>query len=81
MRHKKIEIAKFANIKRIRLHAFRHSCASLLINNNANIAVISQFLGHSSIEEILYTYTHMFKDKLYDTVNTINKLTYLAPSI
>ena len=81
MRHKNIEIAKYANIKRIRLHDFRHSCASLLINNNANIAVVSQFLGHASIEETLDTYTHMFKDKLYDAVNTINKLTYPAPSI
>ena len=81
MRHKNIEIAREANIKRIRLHDFRHSCASLLINNNANIAVVSQFLGHASIEETLDTYTHMFKDKLYDAVNTINKLTYPAPSI
>lgn len=60
MRHKNIEIARDANIKRIRLHDFRHSCASLLINNNANIAVVSQFLGHASIEETLDTYTHMF---------------------
>lgn len=81
MRHKNIEIARDANIKRIRLHDFRHSCASLLINNNANIAVVSQFLGHASIEETLDTYTHMFKDKLSDAVNTINKLTYPAPSI
>ena len=39
MRHKNIEITKEAKIKRIRLHDFRHSCSSLLINNNANIAV------------------------------------------
>ncbi len=81
MRHKNVEIARDANIKKIRLHDFRHSCASLLINNNANIAVVSQFLGHASIEETLDTYTHLFKDKLYDAVNTINKLTYPAPSI
>lgn len=81
MRHKNVEIAKSANIKRIRLHDFRHSCASLLINNNANIAVVSQFLGHSSIEETLDTYTHMFKDKLNDAVNTINKLTSSMPTI
>lgn len=81
MRHKNIEIARDANIKRIRLHDFRHSCASLLINNNANIAVVSQFLGHASIEETLDTYTHMFKDKLSDAVNTINKLTCPEPTI
>lgn len=81
MRHKNIEIARDAKIKRIRLHDFRHSCASLLINNNANIAVVSQFLGHASIEETLDTYTHMFKDKLSDAVNTINKLTCPQPTI
>ena len=81
MRHKNIEIARDANIKRIRLHDFRHSCASLLINNNANIAVVSQFLGHASIEETLDTYTHMFKDKLECVVNTINKLTCPQPAI
>jgi len=81
MRHKNIEIARDAKIKRIRLHDFRHSCASLLINNNANIAVVSQFLGHASIEETLDTYTHMFKDKLECVVNTINKLTCPEPTI
>lgn len=81
MRHRNIEIARDAQIKRIRLHDFRHSCASLLINNNANIAVVSQFLGHASIEETLDTYTHMFKDKLSDAVNTINKLTCTEPTI
>lgn len=68
-------IAENADIRRIPLHSFRHSYASLLINNNANIAVVSQFLGHSSIEETLDTYTHMHKDKLYVAINTINKLT------
>lgn len=81
MRHKNIKITRDAKIKRIRLHDFRHSCASLLINNNANIAVVSQFLGHASIEETLDTYTHMFKDKLSDAVNTINKLTCPQPTI
>ena len=81
MRHKNIEIARDANIKRIRLHDFRHSCASLLINNNANIAVVSQFLGHASIEETLDTYTHMFKDKLSDAVNTVHKLPWPEPTI
>lgn len=57
------------------LYDFTLSCASLLINNNANITVVSQFWNHASIEETLETYTHMHKDKLYDTVNTINKLT------
>ncbi|MEG2011044.1 MAG: site-specific integrase, partial [Bacilli bacterium] len=30
-------LANLANLKKIRIHDFRHSCASLLINNNASI--------------------------------------------
>ena len=35
--------AENAGVKRINLHGFRHSCASMLINNNVNISVVSNF--------------------------------------
>lgn len=35
-----------ACVKQIRLHDFRHSCASLLINKGANIQVAAKYLGH-----------------------------------
>lgn len=41
---------KLAGVKQIRLHDFRHSCASLLIHQNASINVVSTYLGHSKIE-------------------------------
>lgn len=53
---------------------FRHSCASLLINNGANIAMVARYLGHAKIDETLNTYTHMFKNQLDDVVGTINRL-------
>ena len=66
---------EIAGVKQIRIHDFRHSCAFLLIHKGANIITVSKFLGHTKIDETLNTYSHMFKNKLNDIVNTINKLT------
>jgi integrase len=52
-----------AGLKRITLHGFRHSHASLLINGNMNIKLISNRLGHANVTETLNTYTHMFPDQ------------------
>lgn len=67
-------ICKQAQIKKIRIHDFRHSCASLLINNGANVTVVAKFLGHAKVEETLNTYTHMFQSTLNEVVNVINNL-------
>ena len=56
--------AENAGIRRIRLHDFRHSCASALISGAAPITAVSNFLGHSETTETLETYTHMFKKDL-----------------
>lgn len=60
--------------KRIRVHDFRHSCASLLINQGASIALVSKYLGHSNISITLNTYTHMFKSELDKMTDILNKL-------
>ena len=56
--------AEKAGIRRIRLHDFRHSCASALISGAAPITAVSNFLGHSETTETLETYTHMSKKDL-----------------
>lgn len=66
--------AEKANIKKIRIHDFRHSCASLLINHGANITLVAKYLGHSNISMTLNTYSHMYKSKLDEIVDLINKL-------
>lgn len=74
LRRKKNELAKKAGVKQIRIHDFRHSCVSLLINNVANVTMVAKYLGHSKIDETLNTYSHVFQNKLDDIVNTINDL-------
>lgn len=60
--------------KRIRIHDFRHSCASLLINQGASIPLVSKYLGHSNVSITLNTYTHMFKSELDKMTDILNKL-------
>ena len=74
LRRHKNEYAKKAEVKEIRIHDFRHSCASLLINNGANIMIVAKYLGHAKIDETLNTYSHLFKNKMDDIVNLMNKL-------
>lgn len=74
IQRRKNEYCKLAEVKQIRVHDFRHSCASLLINKGANVALVSKYLGHSDITMTLNTYTHMFKNELEDITNLLNRL-------
>lgn len=49
-----------SGVKRIRLHDFRHSHASYLINNGTIISVIAARLGHSDVATTLNTYSHLY---------------------
>ena len=74
LRRHKNEYAKKAEINKIRIHDFGHSCAPLLINNGANVTMVVKYLGHSEIEETLNTYSHMFPSALEDVIGIINGL-------
>lgn len=74
IRRRKNLNAKLAGVKQVRMHDFRHSGASLLINNGANVVMVARFLGHSKVDETLNTYSHMFKHQLDDIVKTIDSL-------
>ena len=74
LRKEKRKLAEEAKLKEIRLHDFRHSCASLLINNGASIMIVAKFLGHTKIDETLNTYSHLFKSKMEDIINIMDEL-------
>lgn len=62
-----------AELKTIRIHDLRHSHATFLICNGANIVAVSKRLGHSSIDITLETYTHLLKDTENQLISIINK--------
>ena len=57
------EYAKYvkrAGIKKIRIHDFRHSHASYLINQGAMASIVAQRLGHSDVGTTLNIYSHLY---------------------
>ena len=65
---------KRSNVKRIRLHDFRHSHASILLNNGVNIVAVSKRLGHATVAQTLETYAHLMPDSDENLVKSIEKI-------
>lgn len=71
---RKDEYCKKAGVKRIKIHDFRHSHATLLLSKGVPITVISKRLGHSDITMTLNTYSHLIPEDEEKAVNIINNL-------
>jgi integrase len=59
IRRKLEEYCFKAKVKVIKIHEFRHSCATYLINNNIDPKDIANRLGHSSVDTTLRVYAHL----------------------
>ena len=48
------------NLKKVRFHDLRHTCATLMIANGTDPKTVQTWLGHSDVQVTLntYTYTH-----------------------
>ena len=57
-----------------KFHSLRHTHATLLIQNGANIKDVQNRLGHASVETTLDTYTHSTEDSSKNTVDLFEKL-------
>ena len=62
-----------AGIKRIRVHDFRHSHASLLIELGFSPLLISERLGHEKIETTLQIYSHLYPSKSEAVAQKLNE--------
>lgn len=66
---------KLAGInKHLRLHDFRHSCATWLFSIGVPITVISKMLRHSSVKETLQTYVHLANEDYNFYLNAIGQI-------
>ena len=61
-----------SGVKYIRIHDFRHSHATILINNGMNIVAVSKRLGHSDINITLKVYTHLLEERNTEITNLLN---------
>ena len=54
------KLSNLAGVHRIKIHALRHSHASLLISMGENPLLIKERLGHEKIQTTLGTYGHLY---------------------
>ncbi|VTT13741.1 tyrosine-type recombinase/integrase [Streptococcus dysgalactiae] len=71
--YKKI-LKRDPHLKRIRIHDFRHSHASLLINQGEDYLVAKERLGHASITTTIDTYSHLYPSKQKSLADKLNSL-------
>ena len=72
----KLKACQKANLRPITLHQFRHSHATLLVNNNILINEISRRLGHSNVSITLNTYVHTDLSQEKRVYNTLNSMRF-----
>ena len=56
------------DLRRIRIHDFRHSHASYLINSGYDIQIVSKRLGHTKISTTYDKYAHLYPNKEDDAI-------------
>ncbi len=66
--------APAAGLPVIRIHDFRHSHASLLIEMGFPPLVISERLGHESVKTTLEIYSHLYPDKAASVAERLDKI-------
>jgi len=66
--------ADMAGVKRIRIHDFRHSHASLLVHAGINIQEVARRLGHSKVSTTLNTYSHLYPSEQERAVSVLNEI-------
>lgn len=73
IRRKLDEYIKKSQVKKIRLHDFRHSHASFLINSGCSIRLVSERLGHSSPSITMDYYWHLLPNEQEKVIEFIEK--------
>ena len=66
------EILKANNLKHIRFHDLRHSCASLLVASKVPMKNIQEWLGHSNFNTTADVYSHLDYTAKYESANAIS---------
>lgn len=69
-------LLKKHNLKKIRFHDLRHTCASLLYEANVPLKEIQVWLGHANLSITANIYTHLKENK---TTESAAKLDIIYP--
>lgn len=67
------KLLKQHNLRHIRFHDLRHSCASLLVANGFMLKDIQEWLGHSDIQVTANIYAHLDAKRKSSIANSMSK--------
>ena len=67
-------LVKRTEVKRIRFHDLRHSCATLLFAQGVDLQTIRDLLGHSSIGVTSAIYVDVLREVQRDAVDRLGHL-------
>jgi integrase len=62
------------NLRKIRFHDLRHSCASLLLASGVPMKMIQEWLGHSNFSTTADRYSHLEHSQKVESANALEKL-------
>lgn len=69
--HEFADLIKKNNLKKIRLHDLRHSCASIMLAKGVQMKQIQEWLGHSNFSTTADVYSHLDFSSKIDSANKI----------
>lgn len=67
-------VIKRNNLRYLRFHDLRHSCASLLVANGVPMKAIQEWLGHSTFNVTANFYSHLDYQSKIDSAETIARI-------
>lgn len=74
------KLAGLAGVHRIKIHALRHSHASLLISMGENPLIIKDRLGHEKIQTTLGTYGHLYPNSNFEVAKKLTGMLSYTPA-
>ncbi|MGA7194242.1 MAG: site-specific integrase [Anaerolineales bacterium] len=74
-----VKVLENANLPKIRFHDLRHTAASLMLNHNVPVLVVSKILGHSNPSVTLNIYAHSTVDMQSMAAGIMDKIVTPIP--
>ena len=75
-----VDLLNKKNLKRIRFHDLRHSCASIMLANGVQMKQIQEWLGHASFSTTADIYSHLdYSSKIQSAEKLSQALGIAAP--
>ena len=70
------KIIKAAEVRSITFHGMRHTCATLLLKARVPVHVVSERLGHKSVDITMNIYAHVLPDMQEDAAVKLGSILF-----